>query len=408
MPGCLNLVNTTGGSGSGVGATAQGPGGTAILGDAKSTATGSVGAEGRCEGSSCYGVYGGATNTSATQTFGVSGTNNATGNFSPVGGNGYGSGVYGSSAGALSAGVYGTSTGASSAGMLGYSPVAAGVGVSGQATGTGGSWGVFGNGTAAVGGGVIGLAFGSGGTGVAGQASNTVTGSVGVYGSGNVGVWGTSPSGVAVSGQSTSGYGLYSIVNNAMGVYGSSGGSGTSVAGVYAYNPGAGHYAGYLNGNIQVIAGLPYCTGFTKFTNNSDIRLKQNVEPVSGALDTLLKLHGVTFEWREPKEQGNHEGTQRGFIAQEVETVLPEWVGVDAKGFKTLNLTGIEALTVESLRVLKARNEELRSRVSMLRVARRPIASAVDQLGIGFGLCSIAGAILIYRRKEDPSSKAGA
>jgi hypothetical protein len=64
----------------------------------------------------------------------------------------------------------------------------------------------------------------------------------------------------------------------------------------------------------------------------------------------LLKLRGVTFEWIDPAEHGNHQGMQRGFIAQDVEKVLPEWVGVDTKGFKTLNMTGIEPMLVESIR----------------------------------------------------------
>ena len=68
-------------------------------------------------------------------------------------------------------------------------------------------------------------------------------------------------------------------------------------------------------------------------------------------------ISGVTFEWKNPEEQGDHRGMQRGFIAQDVESMLPEWVGVDAKGFKTLNTTGIEPLVIESIRTLKGEND---------------------------------------------------
>jgi hypothetical protein len=46
---------------------------------------------------------------------------------------------------------------------------------------------------------------------------------------------------------------------------------------------------------------------------------------------------------------------QRGFIAQEVEKVMPEWIGPnDEHGFKTIAIPGhsLEALVVESIRTL--------------------------------------------------------
>ena len=52
--------------------------------------------------------------------------------------------------------------------------------------------------------------------------------------------------------------------------------------------------------------------------------------------------------------------------------MFPHWVGVDAKGFKTLTVSGFEALTVESLREVKAKVDELQQRNAELeiRVAR--------------------------------------
>ena len=72
-------------------------------------------------------------------------------------------------------------------------------------------------------------------------------------------------------------------------------------------------YAGYFAGNV-------YATGSY---SSSDARLKKNIAPLADALPTLLKLKGVTFEWNRPEDYGNQTGTQRGFIAQEVEKVFP-------------------------------------------------------------------------------------
>ncbi|MBN4050309.1 tail fiber domain-containing protein [Desulfobulbus sp. AH-315-M07] len=92
---------------------------------------------------------------------------------------------------------------------------------------------------------------------------------------------------------------------------------------------------------------------------SSDFRLKKTVEPLGQTLSRLLRLRGVTFEWREPAKHGNLEGIQTGMIAQEVEKVFPEWVGTDNDGYKTLSYRGFEALTVEALRELKEDNGRL-------------------------------------------------
>ncbi len=100
----------------------------------------------------------------------------------------------------------------------------------------------------------------------------------------------------------------------------------------------------------STIAGV--CTGLC----TSDGRLKTNVEPVDGALDRLLQLRGVTFEWKDPEAHGERErGAQRGFIAQDVAAVFPEWVTDGPDGYKRLHVRGFEALAVEALRALHDR-----------------------------------------------------
>jgi Chaperone of endosialidase len=65
--------------------------------------------------------------------------------------------------------------------------------------------------------------------------------------------------------------------------------------------------------------------------NPSDARLKKNIQPLTGAIDQLLQLRGVTYEWKELDNHGKTAGTKRGFIAQEMERVFPDWVQTDDK-----------------------------------------------------------------------------
>jgi hypothetical protein len=105
----------------------------------------------------------------------------------------------------------------------------------------------------------------------------------------------------------------------------------------------------------------------------SDARLKKNIQSLQGALGKLLKLRGVSFEWKEPEKHGNQTGKQIGMIAQEVEAVFPEWVSTNPNGFKDLTLSGFEALVVEAFREqndetgkLQKKSEELEIRMRAL------------------------------------------
>jgi len=89
----------------------------------------------------------------------------------------------------------------------------------------------------------------------------------------------------------------------------------------------------------------------------SDARLKKNVEPLDGALESLLSLRGVTYEYIDPAKCNELPGRQTGMIAQEVEKVFPDWVETAADGYKRLTFRGFEALTVEALRELAAEKD---------------------------------------------------
>jgi hypothetical protein len=64
-------------------------------------------------------------------------------------------------------------------------------------------------------------------------------------------------------------------------------------------------------------------------------------------------------------------------IAQQVEEVFPEWVGTDADGYKTLTYRGFEALTVESFRELKAKNDALETSNGALQATNAELAGEV-------------------------------
>jgi hypothetical protein len=109
--------------------------------------------------------------------------------------------------------------------------------------------------------------------------------------------------------------------------------------------------------NLELFEGEAFKPGGGAWGVVSDRRLKKNIEPLHGALDQLMKLRSVTYEYLEPEKIQQLPGTQTGFIAQEVEEVFPSWVGEKADGMKYVSVKGFESLAVEALRELRAEKD---------------------------------------------------
>lgn len=97
--------------------------------------------------------------------------------------------------------------------------------------------------------------------------------------------------------------------------------------------------------------------GTNTWTIFSDRRLKKNIVPLNDALEKLLSLQGVWFEWNDSAAGGGHTGPQMGMIADQVQSVFPQWVGRDLRGYRTLTIGGFEALTAEAVRSLRAEKD---------------------------------------------------
>jgi hypothetical protein len=96
----------------------------------------------------------------------------------------------------------------------------------------------------------------------------------------------------------------------------------------------------------------------TSITAISDNRLKENVRDLETGLDSILSLKPRRFDWKE--NQGTNKKNVAGFIAQEVELVLPELVGEwkndpdDEIVYKSLAMGDIIPTLVKAIQELKA------------------------------------------------------
>ncbi len=87
--------------------------------------------------------------------------------------------------------------------------------------------------------------------------------------------------------------------------------------GIYAETKSDGEDAGYFNGDITV-------TG--TFNNPSDKKLKKNVEVYTSALAKLDQVKTYAYNFKQKGSLNLPEGQHYGFVAQEVEQIMPELV----------------------------------------------------------------------------------
>jgi len=99
------------------------------------------------------------------------------------------------------------------------------------------------------------------------------------------------------------------------------------------------------------------------YLTSSDARLKQNIETVPDALSTILGLRGVTYDWNPnvPNAIKEVKGRQYGFLAQELEQVLPALVKPGLNGYKAVNYQGVIPVLVEAVKAQQSQIVLLKS-----------------------------------------------
>jgi hypothetical protein len=97
----------------------------------------------------------------------------------------------------------------------------------------------------------------------------------------------------------------------------------------------------------------------------SDERLKSNIERLSPASSAAIgQLKPVSFTMKD-----GDGSVEMGFIAQDVEKVLPELVRTGSDGMKSLNYVGLIAPLTAAVQELRQENDDLRLRVERLEAA---------------------------------------
>ena len=93
---------------------------------------------------------------------------------------------------------------------------------------------------------------------------------------------------------------------------------------------------------------------------SSDERLKDNITPISDAVNKINQIGGYEFDWN---SNSSHSGHDVGVIAQEIEKVLPEVVANRDTGYKAVRYEKIVALLIQAIKEQQLQIDELKSKI---------------------------------------------
>jgi hypothetical protein len=174
--------------------------------------------------------------------------------------------------------------------------------------------------------------------------------------------------------------------------------NGYTSIGVHGFTNSAsniGIYAGNQNSqaNLRSYSGWAfyannYAGGMTAWYGPSDARLKKEIKTISGAVDLVKNLRGVNYYYDQDKypDLNLPTGEQYGFIAQEIEKVMPNEVreavfpgNQNVKGangkvepakdykFKTVAYTNIIPVLVEAIKEQQKQIEDMKQQIEDLK-----------------------------------------
>lgn len=202
-------------------------------------------------------------------------------------------------------------------------------------------------------------------------------------------------------------YGGYFLgLNNARayGVYAEGSGGSTNTYGIYAKAPvGAGSFAGYFSGNVE-ITGTGTIPGGLWIP--SDEQLKTNVLALDGALDVIAQLDPSTYEYVPEAAPGMQlpQGTQAGLLAQELEQVLPTLVHpftqpaeIDSSGnvmhpafdYKGINYVGLIPYLIAGIQELQEQNQQFQAQLAQCCATDGRSAEPGGQVGHGAAIAAV-------------------
>ena len=112
-------------------------------------------------------------------------------------------------------------------------------------------------------------------------------------------------------------------------------------------------------------------------TENSDIKLKKDLQRITSVLPSLGNIFAYRYKWLSPNRG---QELQIGLVAQEVQKVYPELVQQSEEGILSVSYTKFVPLLVEAVKEQQSEIQKLRDQISERDEAMKEIKVMIEEL----------------------------
>ena len=160
----------------------------------------------------------------------------------------------------------------------------------------------------------------------------------------------------------TANAGMYVLPSGQLGVTNVNATSGTSNI-VCRRDTQDGSFIGFSKDGTAV-GGISGTSSGTTYNTTSDRRLKTDIQPITNATDKLMAMNPVSHKWKADPEAG----AVHGFIAQEMQEIIPEAVSgtPDGEEMMSMDYGRITPVLVAALQDAHKKIEALEERLAVL------------------------------------------
>jgi hypothetical protein len=112
---------------------------------------------------------------------------------------------------------------------------------------------------------------------------------------------------------------------------------------------------------------------FNSYCNYSDINLKTKIETIYDALEKIMKLEAVEYDWNTNLNKTLYEYFEKnkrlhaiGLIAQNVRLYFPEVVSINGEGYYYIDYNKLNSVLVEAIKSQQVFIEEIKEQINEL------------------------------------------
>jgi len=122
----------------------------------------------------------------------------------------------------------------------------------------------------------------------------------------------------------------------------------------------------YYGKDVFFVCGEGYLWTMKGGYFGSDISLKKNITSIENALYLIKNLNGVKYQYNEIDCENSPDEYRLGFVAQDVELVVPEVVKTMQDGTKAITYTDLIALLVEGIKEQQGKIDQQQKEIEIL------------------------------------------